>query len=452
MREISARALWETALGQLQLQVTRPNYETWLKNTTGVSLEDGVFTIGVPSEFAVEWLNTRLQALIAKALSSIAGQPLRPVFKVTAEGATPRANNTLSTGPLYPASFPPFSARTRLNRLFTFDTFTVADCNRLAHAAALQVTQNAGEPTHNPLLVHGKSGLGKTHLLHAITHELLRADMNALYVTAEQFTSEFVQAARQRRMDDFRARYRDLDALLVDDVQFLTGKSQTQEEFFHTFNDLHNSGKQLVLSSDQPPHGLALSERLRSRLHWGLTVDLKPPPLPARLAILTVKLQRLRADVSREALDFLAGLPFASVRELEGALNQLVAYARLTQQPLSLALAKDALEAVDPPSQEEAPEPEAIVQAVSSHFGVSPQALKGPSRAKRVATARHVAMYLLHHDACQPLSRIGRLFGGRDHTSVLYACRKIERETSVIPQTADDVAAVRRRLSSTIQA
>jgi chromosomal replication initiator protein len=452
VRETSARALWETALGQLQLQVTRPNYETWLRNTTGLSLENGVFTVGVPSEFAAEWLNTRLQALIAKTLSSIAGRPVQPIFRVTTQEPAPKPETAATAAPLYPASLPPLSAKIRLNHLFTFDTFTVADCNRLAHAAALQVTQDAGEPTHNPLLIYAGSGLGKTHLLHAVTHELLRAGMNALYVTAEQFTSEFVQATRQRRMEDFRVKYRELDAFLIDDIQFLADKNQTQEEFFHTFNELHNAAKQLVLSSDQPPHAIPLSERLRSRLHWGLTVDLKPPPLPARVAILTLKIERLRADVSPDALDFLARLPFANVRELEGGLNRLLAYARLTQQPVSLSLAKDALEAVRPPTQKDVPKPDAIVEAVCSHFGVSPQALRGPSRAKRVATARHVAMYLLHHDACQPLTRIGTIFGGRDHTSVLYACRKIERETSVIPQTEHDLDAIRQRLASTIQA
>ncbi|MDI6857958.1 MAG: chromosomal replication initiator protein DnaA [Dehalococcoidia bacterium] len=448
MREINARTLWEAALGQLQLQVTRPNYETWLRNTVGLSLEDGVLTVGAPSQFAVEWLSARLQPLIAKAISSIAGRPIQPAFIVTAPDPQAGIDSRSPASPLFPASPSPSFARSRLNRLYTFDTFTVADCNRLAHAGALHVTQNPGEATHNPLLVHGSSGLGKTHLLQAVTHEFLRSELNALYVTAEQFTSEFVQAARQRRMDDFRARYRHLDALLVDDVQFLAGKTQTEEEFFHTFNDLHDAGKQLVLSCDNPPHALALSDRLRSRLHWGLTVDLKPPPLAARLALLSAKIERLRADVSPDAVDYLARIPCANVRELEGALNRLLAYARLTMQPVTLALAKDALETVRPATDRSPPDPDAVVQAVSSHYGVPAHALKGPSRAKRVAIARHVAMYLLHHDSCQPLARIGTLFGGRDHTSVLYACRKIERETSVVPETAQDIAAIRQALSA----
>lgn len=451
MRDINARTLWEAALGQLQLQVTRPNYETWLRNTVGLALEDGVLTIGAPSQFAVDWLSARLQPLIAKAISSIAGKSMQPAFVVTVAEPQAKSEGRSPASPIFPASPLPSFASSRLNRLYTFDTFTVADCNRLAHAGALHVAQNPGETTHNPLLVHGSSGLGKTHLLHAVAHELLRADLNALYVTAEQFTSDFVQSARQRRMDDFRARYRNLDALLMDDVQFLAGKTQTEEEFFHTFNDLHDAGKQLVLSCDHPPHALALSERLRSRLHWGLIVDLKPPPRAARLALLTAKIDRLRAEVSPQAIDYLARIPCANVRELEGTLNRLLAYARLTSQPVTLALAKDALETVRPQGDTSPPEPDAVLQAVSSHFGVPAQALKGPSRAKRLAIARHVAMYLLHHDSCQPLARIGALFGGRDHTSVLYACRKIERETSVVQETADDLAAIRRMLSANDQ-
>jgi chromosomal replication initiator protein len=450
MQERSAKGLWEAALGQLQLQVTRPNYETWLRDTVGISLADGLFTITAPTDFAVEWLGTRLRGLIAKTLSGIVGHPVQLTFAVA--GAAPVPQSPMPAQPSDPpcssVSQPPIP-KPRLNSLLTFASFTVADCNRLAHAAALAVARSSGAPTHNPLFLFGESGLGKTHLMHAVGHELVAAGLRVLYSTAEQFTTEFVRAARQRRMDDFRAKYRSLDALLLDDIQFLAGKEQTQEEFFHTFNDLHSAGNQLVLSSDQPPQALShFSSRLRSRLHWGLTADLTAPALKARLAILAAKAANLQADIDPAALELLARHPCANVRELEGALNRVLAYARLTDQSATAALARDALHDKDRPVQRSLPAPDAIIDAVCSHFDVSRQALYSKTRSKRVATARHVAMYLLRHDAYQPLTHIGRILGDRDHSTVLYAYRKIEREVAVLPQTELDITTIRRLLSS----
>jgi chromosomal replication initiator protein len=451
MQERSAKGLWEAALGQLQLQVTRPNYETWLRDTVGVSLGDGLFTIAAPSDFAVEWLSTRLHGLIAKTLSSVVGHPVKLAFAVAGAPPVPQSSQPAPPPePPYPSLAQPPFPKPRLNPLLTFGTFTVAGCNRLAHAAALAVAENSGAPTHNPLFLYSESGLGKTHLMHATGHELVRAGLRVLYTTAEQFTSEFVQAARQRRMEEFRAKYRSLDAFLLDDIQFLAGKEQTQEEFFHTFNDLHTAGKQLILSSDQPPQALSrFSNRLRSRLHWGLTADLAPPPLKARLAILTAKAANLHAEIDPAALEFLARHPCANVRELEGALNRVLAYARLTEQSATAALAKDALhQDTDRPVQRPIPAPDAIIDAVCSHFDVSRQALHSKARSKRVATARHVAMYLLRHDAYQPLTQIGRILGDRDHSTVLYACRKVEREAAVLPQAELDITAIRQLLAS----
>jgi len=451
MQERSAKGLWEAALGQLQLQVTRPNYETWLKDTVGISLADGLFTIAAPTDFAVEWLGTRLHGLIAKTLSGIVGHPVQLAFAVTGVAPVPQSPLPAPTSePPYPSVSQPPLPKTRLNSLLTFATFTVADCNRLAHAAALAVSRSSGDSTHNPLFLFGESGLGKTHLMHAIGHELVATGLRVLYSTAEQFTTEFVQAARQRRMDEFRAKYRSPDAFLLDDIQFLAGKEQTQEEFFHTFNDLHSVGNQLVLSSDQPPQALShFSSRLRSRLHWGLTADLTPPPLKARLAILTAKAANLHADIDPAALELLARHPHANIRELEGALNRVLAYARLTQQPATASLAKDALhQGTDRAIQRPVPAPDAIIDAVCSHFDVSRQALHSKTRSKRVATARHVAMYLLRHDSYQALTQIGRILGNRDHSTVLYAYRKVEREAAVLPQTELDITAIRHLFSS----
>jgi chromosomal replication initiator protein len=440
------KALWEAALGQLQLQVTRPNYETWLRDTTGLALEDGTFTVCVATDFVAEWLRDRLSDLITKTLSGIVGQPLKVAFRVDGalEGlASPLANAAFSSDLL------PALPKPRLNPLFTFETFVIADCNRLAHAAACTASSLNATPQHNPLFFYGESGLGKTHLMHAIAHRLLAGEKRVLYVTAEQFLSEFVFAARQKRTEEFRARYRSLDALLMDDVQFLAGKGGTQEEFFHTFNHLHAAGKQLVLASEEPPNVLAhFSPRLRSRFQSGLTADLSMFLGDARIALLRKKAESLQSEVDDASLEFLAARPYSNVRELEGALNRIVAYARLTGQRADAALARAAIKCDPTPSTPSPPKPDHVIDAVCSYYDIPRQALDGQSRGKRVTTARHVAMYLLRQDACQPLTQIGRLFGDRDHSTVLYACRKIEKESNVIPQTVADLAAIRGQMAS----
>jgi chromosomal replication initiator protein len=449
MQERSAKALWQAALGQLQLQVTRPNYETWLRDTSGLNLDDGVFTIGVPTDFIAEWLNNRLHDLIAKTLAGIVGQPLQLAFSIDG-AASPEIVASAALGePVYPAVKLPPTLVVRLNPRFTFETFLVADGNRLAHAAALAAAHDGADPSHNPLFLYSDSGLGKTHLLHAIGHELLDRGLRILYVTADQFITDYVLAARQRHMEEFRAKYRLLDALLVDDVQFLSGKERTQEEFFHTFNDLHGAGKQIVLAADQPPQTLTrFSSRLRSRFQCGLNADLTPLCLTDRLALLQAKATLLQAQIDDDALAFLARQPYVNVRELEGSLNRLLAYSRLTGQAATLDLAHDAIKAPDARIQRSAPKPDIVIDTVCSYYDVSPQALRGQTRSKRVTTARHVAMYLLRNDSYEPLTQIGRLLGDRDHSTVLYACRKIERESSAIAQTKLDLAAIRGKLPS----
>ncbi len=444
----SATALWEAALGQLQLQVTRANFETWLRDSRGLSIDEGRFTVSVPSDFVAEWLANRLQDPIAKTLAGIVGQPVQVTFQVEAmPGEQPPAPSAID--PLRPSQLVPLLAKPRLNPLFTFDTFVVADCNRLAHAAAGVAARRNSSPEHNPLFLYGESGLGKTHLMHAIAHRLLGNGSRVLYVTAEQYLSEFVFASRQKRNDDFRAKYRSLDALLLDDVQFLAGKERTQEEFFHTFNHLQSNGKQIVLASDEPPQSLTrFSPRLRSRFQSGLSADLSMFPVSARLAFLRKKAPSLHGDVEPAALEFLAAQAYANVRELEGALNRVVAYARLTGRPVDLSLVHAAITCSRPAVAASPPTANRIIDAVCSYYDVSSQSLGGQGRGKRVTTARHVAMYLLRHDACQPLAQIGRLFGDRDHSTVLYACRKIDRENTAIPQTSADLLEIRKQIES----
>jgi len=381
LEDASAGRLWETALGRLQLQVTRPNYDTWLKDTVGLRLDGGRFVVGAPSDFATEWLNTRLRPLIDNVLAGLTGQALDVSFQVLgAPGLCPDAGIGSSYAPAPTAK--PTWPQPRLNSAFTFDAFVVGSCNRLAHAAAMAVASAPGR-AYNPLLICAPTGLGKTHLLHAIAHEALRSDLRLVCASAEQFTSEFVTAVRDHRTDEFRYRYRGADIFLLDDVQFLQGKDQTQIEFYHTFDELHSSGRQIALTCDRCPQDLSsLDHRLRSRLQWGLIAVVKPPNLHARMAILYAKADAQGLSISTDILEFLAGRLPDNVRELEGALTRVTAYARLTHQQLTVELAAAALEDVTSDLPPPLPTPESIIAAVEldggcdvvvSHRSVTPR-------------------------------------------------------------------------------
>lgn len=447
MEDTSAGRLWETALGRLQLQVTRPNYDTWLKDTVGLRLGEGRLVVGAPSDFATEWLGTRLRPLIGKVLTALTGEALDVHFEVLgAPGLSQEPPATADRGPA--AGNRPNWPRPRLNPSFTFDSFVVGSCNRLAHAAAMAVASAPGR-AYNPLLISAPTGLGKTHLLHSMAHEAVRAEMRVVYASAEQFTSDFVTAVRDHRTDDFRRRYRGPDMLLIDDVQFLQGKDQTQIEFYHAFDELHTSGRQIALTCDRCPHDLpSLDLRLRSRLQSGLIVDIKPPNLQTRMAILHAKASAHGLTISTDILEFLAGRLPDNVRELEGTLTRVAAYARLTQQPLTLDLAAAALEDVTSHQPAPPPSPAAIINVVCRHFNLTQQLLTSRDRARHLTYARQLAMYLLREEARRPLTEIGRLLGGRDHATVLHGCSKITKELGLLAETREDVECLRRLLRS----
>jgi chromosomal replication initiator protein len=445
LEDASASRLWETALGRLQLQVTRPNYDTWLKDTVGLRFEESRFVVGAPSDFATEWLNTRLRPLIGKVLTALTGQALDVGFEVLGAAGLPQEAALAISGGSATATKPGWP-RPRLNAAFTFDAFVVGSCNRLAHAAAMAVASAPGG-TYNPLLICGGTGLGKTHLLHAIAQEAVRSDLPVVCVSAEQFTTEFVTAVRDHHTDEFRYRYRGPDILLVDDVQFLQGKDQTQIEFYHAFDELHASGRQLALTCDRCPQDLpSLNQRLRSRLQGGLIANIKPPDFHTRMAILYAKAGAQGLSIGTDILEFLANRLPANVRELEGALTRFAAYARLTHRPLTLELAAAALEDVTSDLPPPLPTPEAILAAVCHHFNLSRQVLAGRDRDRPLTYARQIAMYLLREEARRPLTEIGRLLGGRDHATVLHGCSKISKEFNLFPETRQHVECLRRTL------
>ncbi len=434
-----ASEIWEAALGELELQISKANYRTWLKETVGLSYDDEQFTVGVPNVFTLEWLEKRLFALIKKTLDGIIGYPLEVRFQVL-QGQQGETHSSQARHPaLYPSS---------LNPKYTFSSFIVGSCNRLAHAAALGVAENPGN-VYNPLFIYSGVGLGKTHLLHATGHAVEQNQWRVIYVTAEQFTNEFIASIRERSTEEFRNKFRNVDVLLIDDVHFLAGKEQTQEGLFHTFNALHAANRQIILSSDQTPKALTLLERrLRSRFEWGLIVDIQPPDLETRIAILQAKAQELKVSMPIDVLNLIARKVQNNVRELEGALNRVVAYAKLMSAPITEELALEGLADLTSSEPKRSMTPSLIIQAVADYFQVDQDMLYGKGRGKSIALARQIAMYLLREELGSRWTEIGQAFGGRDHSTALHAHRKIAAEMEESPALRKEILQLREQLYS----
>ena len=334
----------------------------------------------------------------------------------------------------------------RLNPRYTFEAFIVGNSNRLAHAASLAVAEAPGE-SYNPLFLYGGVGLGKTHLLHAIGHQGVQNGLAVLYVSSEQFTNEIINAIRYRTTEEFRAKYRSVDILLVDDIQFIAGKESTEEEFFHTFNSLHEMSKQIVICSDRPPKAIvSLEERLRSRFEWGLIADIQPPDLETRMAILRVKADLLHYRVPNDVIAFIASRVQTNIRELEGCLNRLMAYQQLHRTDLTLDVARTAMSSLGNDSRESNLNIRQIAQAVAEYYHISLEDMCGKQRDKHIVMPRQIAMYLMRQETQVSLFEIGQLFGGRDHSTVLHACEKIDQAVNINPTLRREIVAIREHL------
>jgi chromosomal replication initiator protein len=428
MEARSAREIWETALGELQLQVTKPNYRTWLEKTTGLSYENNHFVVGVPNTFVAEYLARNQRSLIEKTLTGLTHPGIEVDFQVTSPAA---ARQSTSPGG---------------NARYTFDNFVVSPSNRLAYTAARNVAEKPGA-SYNPLFIYGGVGLGKTHLMQAIYNLAQSQNIKALYVSAEQFTNEFVSALQNKSTTEFRRKYRHVDMLLIDDVQFLVGKEQTEESFFHTFNELHNANHQIVLASDRPPKSLPdMGDRLCSRFEWGLIADIQPPDFNTRLAILKAKAKQQEIEVALDVLEFIAQRIQQNIRELEGSLNRAVAYAKLFGAMLTPELAARAVQDISPSSNKTAVTPELVMKAVAERFQLTPADLIGRKRDRATALARQVAMHLLKEAGNCSLAQIGLEFGHRDHATVIHACRKIANDMDNDPYLRRQVLDIQKKL------
>ena len=457
----NARKIWSAALGQLQLEIPRPNYETWLKPTSAVGLTGDTLSISTPSPFAAEMLEKRLSGTIHRTVSSVAGRKLVVEFKVVgADGTagTDRADESvvgdrsgdLEYGPDIGTSARgvDYARSYALKPSFNFDTFVVGPSNRLAQAAAAKVAEAPGT-VYNPLYIYSEVGLGKTHLLHAIGHVLSTRGQKVMYVSSERFTNEYISAIREGSASRFRERYRSADVLLVDDIQFISSKPQTQEGFFHTFNELHMAGKQIVVTGDEPASKSLLQERIQSRLAGGLEVDLQPPDYESRYAILQSKAPELQPAV----LDQIAQRAHQNVRELEGALNRVIAYSQLVGSPVTPALSELALKSLLAQTPNDVTTVDEVLSAISESTGVSVDRIVGKKRDKVTAEARRMAMYMLREDAHLTSTRVGQALGGKDHSTVLYAQKRfgelLETDSSVRQHLASvrDIVIRARRVS-----
>ena len=445
-------AMWNAALDSLSDGTLSPQQKAFVSLTQPLGLVEDTVLIAAPNEFTKDVLETRLRPLVSSALSAILGRDIRlavtvdpsiaptidedltdevadstyaddaPVFEPNRGNI--REGNFDRPGMGSPSNKEEFG---RLNNKYTFDTFVIGTSNRFAHAAAVAVAEQPAK-SYNPLFIYGGSGLGKTHLLHAIGHytKTLFKGTHVRYISSEEFTNEFINSIRDDKAANFQRRYRDIDVLLVDDIQFLSGKVQTQEEFFHTFNTLHNANKQIVITSDLPPKQLPdFEDRMRSRFEWGLITDVQPPDLETRIAILRKKSTQERLIAPPEVLEYIASKISTNIRELEGALIRVTAFASLNQQPVDLAITEAVLKDLLP--SDVGPEITAaqIMGACASYFGVSIEELCGASRSRTLVTARQISMYLCRELTDLSLPKIGQAFGGRDHTTVMHADRKI---------------------------
>ena len=420
---MNAEQAWQSVLGQLQMEMPRASFDTWVRDTKPVSYQDGTLTVGVSNAYARDWLENRLASTVNRLLVGILNSSVDVNFIVNGNEAEQTVDEAPQTKPelVYASDQPARSVS--INPRYVFDTYVVGSGNRLAHAACLAVAEKPAR-AYNPLFLYGGVGLGKTHLLHAIGNACHGRGLNVLYVSSEEFTNDMISAIRTHTNQAFREKYRSADVLLVDDIQFIAGKESTQEEFFHTFNTLHGQDKQIIVSSDRPPKSLnTLDERLRSRFEWGLTADIQPPDLETRLAILRSKAERTGRQISDDILETIARRVQSNIRELEGALNRILAFADLSGSSLTPNLVEVALADLLPQRSDVAPSK--IIELVAKEWQTTVEALLGRDRSQKIAQPRQVAMYLMRKETDASLPMIGQVLGGRDHTTVMYAIEKI---------------------------
>ena len=441
--------LWEQTLKIIEQKISKPSFETWLKSTKAVSLKGTTLIVEAPNEFAREWLDGNYKDILTEILYDLVGENMTlrfviPNTNLEEEPVTPSTATKKQTKQETSTDSP----NSMLIPKYTFETFVIGSGNRFAHAASLAVAE-APAKAYNPLFIYGGVGLGKTHLMHAIGHYVLEhnPDAKVVYLSSEKFTNEFINSIRDNLPEDFRNKYRNVDILLIDDIQFLAGKESTQEEFFHTFNALHEENKQIVISSDRPPKEIpTLEDRLRSRFEWGLITDITPPDLETRIAILRKKAKAEGLDIPNEVMLYIANQIDTNIRELEGALIRVVAYSSLENKDINADLAAEALKSIIPSSKPKTITIKDIQREVGEEYGIKMEDFVSKKRTKTIAFPRQIAMYLSRELTDSSLPKIGEEFGGRDHTTVIHAHDKISKMLDEDPQLKKQIEEIKNRL------
>ncbi|MGE5329965.1 MAG: chromosomal replication initiator protein DnaA [Deltaproteobacteria bacterium] len=420
---INVNSLWEKALPLIKSELTQIGFDTWIKTITPISIDGNNIIMQVPADFYKGMLESRYSILIKNAIKQVSLKEYDLLFISSLEELKGVEEKKVSNQSIsYNSTF--------LNPKYVFDTFVVGNSNRFAHAASLAVAE-APASAYNPLFLYGGVGLGKTHLMHAIGHYILQQNPSAkvLYVSSEHFTNELINAIKDDKNKEFRAKYRNIDVLLIDDIQFIAGKERTQEEFFHTFNALYEANKQLIISSDKPPKDIVpLEDRLKSRFEWGLICDIQAPDLETRIAILRKKVQLEKLEIPNEVLSCVAGKINSNIRELEGAINRIVAYSTLNNKQITPELAEEAIKDILSHAKNKVITSSLVISSVAKYFNLKIDDFKSPKRNRDIAYPRQIAMYICREIAGISLPKIGEDFGGRDHTTVIHAYEKISKE------------------------
>jgi len=420
---------WQAVLAEVQLNISQANFNTWFKNTRLLEFNNGKIKVAVPNSFTREWLQNKHSDTILKAANNLEEEVESIDFIIKKEEKKEKKKKPKKIEDEKQMEFEQLNVdkNTNLNQKYTFENFVVGPFNELSHAAAYAVAENPGS-VYNPLFIYGKVGLGKTHLLQAIGNKVAKSSKKAKYIPAQKFITGVVNGIRNGEMEKFKSTYKDIDVLIIDDIQFLSGKEKTQEEFFHTFNDLYEKNKQIILSSDRPPKSIrALTERLRSRFEGGMIADINFPDLETRLAILQNKTQEKEMNISEEVCSYIAENIQKNIRELEGALNKLVAHQKLTGRKITIEEAKKILKNIlESPTKNVSSDQ--IMKAVSKFYDISESDIKGSSRKKEIVKPRQIAMYLFREELEYSFPFIGKKIGGKDHTTVMYSHKKIKKK------------------------
>lgn len=440
--------IWEKTLNVMKAELTEVSFNTWLKCLEPLSLENNRLVLGVPNEFTRGILEARYKTLISNSLKSVTSNDIDIEFIIGGEDNINALNRHAKEDADSKKAEQDDSNSQLLNPKYTFDTFVIGNSNRFAHAASLAVAESPAK-AYNPLFIYGGVGLGKTHLMHAIGHYVLdnNPKIKVVYVSSEKFTNELINSIKDDRNVVFRNKYRNIDILLIDDIQFIAGKESTQEEFFHTFNDLYEANKQIVISSDRPPKEIpTLEDRLRSRFEWGLIADIQPPDLETRTAILKKKADQEHLDIPNDVMIYIANRIQSNIRELEGALIRIVAYSSLTNREVSIDLANEALKDIIP-NKTRAITVDLIQDVVANYYNLRTEDFKSKRRTRNVAYPRQIAMYLARTMTDLSLPKIGDEFGGRDHTTVIHAYEKISNELATDDGLKQAVGEIKKKIT-----